>query len=152
MDMTLGERFVRCLTGQPIDRVPYGVGIGWCPWGVVTERWKKDIGRPDLDLAREFGFDASCACPSVRAGIFPAFDWTLVRDEGELIVFRDEKGITMRGRKDGGSMPEFLDYPVKTRADWTSARLPEANRMSIAKWSAPRRWFGMGTIFRASIT
>ncbi len=125
--MTPGERFIRCLTGQPIDRIPYGVGIGWCPWGETLERWKKETGRHDLDPARELGFDGSCACPALHAGIFPAYKWTLLRDEGELIVYRDEKGITMRGRKDGGSMPEFLDYPVKSRADWEQLKNERLN-------------------------
>ena len=33
--LTCGERAVRCLLGEPTDRVPYGVGIGWGPWGVT---------------------------------------------------------------------------------------------------------------------
>ena len=127
MPMPPGERFIRCITGRPVDRIPYGVGIGWSPWGETMARWKAESGRQDLDLVREFGFDASCALPAMHAGIFPAFEWTLIRDEGDLIVFRNENGITMRGRKDGGSMPEFLDYPVKTCADWERLKAERLN-------------------------
>ncbi|MBU4198781.1 MAG: hypothetical protein KKG09_10700 [Verrucomicrobia bacterium] len=136
--MKPGERFIRCLTGLPIDRVPYGVGIGWAPWGETLARWKTESGRQDLDPIREFGFDASCAHPSVHAGIFPAYERVLVRDEGELIVYRDERGITMRGRKDGGSMPEFLDYPVKTRADWERLKAERLN--SDVPGRIPQDW------------
>ncbi len=127
MNLTAGERFVRCLTGQPIDRVPYGVGIGWRPWGETLARWRAETGRPDLDVAREFGFDAACAQPEMQAGIFPPFGREVLRDEGELIVARNERGITLRERKDGGSMPEFLDYPVKTRADWERLKAERLN-------------------------
>lgn len=126
--MTPGERFIRCLTGQPVDRIPFGVGLGWVPWGGETmKRWRIESGRPALDLGREFGFDASCAYPVINPGIFPAFDRVQIRDEGDLVVFRDEKGITMRGRKDGGSMPEFLEYPVKTREDWERLKAERLN-------------------------
>ena len=36
--------------------------------------------------------------------------------------WRDHRGITQRGRKDGGSIPEYLDYPVKTPEDWQRIR------------------------------
>ena len=32
-----GERVVRCLIGEPVDRVPFGVGIGWWPWGEAMD-------------------------------------------------------------------------------------------------------------------
>ena len=38
-DLTAGERVMRCLLGQPVDRVPYGVGLGWQPWDVTIMRW-----------------------------------------------------------------------------------------------------------------
>ena len=125
--MTPGERFVRCLSGRSVDRTPYGVGIGWLPWGETMERWKRESGRPDLDLEREFNFDLSCAIPVFQSGIFPAFERQVITEEGDLVVYRDEKGITARGRKDGGSMPEFLDYPVKTRADWERLKAERFN-------------------------
>ena len=146
--MTSGERFIRCLTGQPVDRVPYGVGLGWCPWSETLARWKKETGRQDLDPAREFGFDSSCAGPALHAGIFPGYEWTLLRDEGELAVYRDEKGITMRGRKDGGSMPEFLDYPVKTRADWEKLKAERFNPETPER--IPQDWAAFRDKIRAS--
>lgn len=146
--MTPGERYIHCLTGRPVDRLPYGVGIGWCPWGETLARWRTESGRPDLDPAREFGFDASCVLPSCAAGIFPAYEWTALRDEGELVVYRDEKGITMRGRKDGGSMPEFLDYPVKSRADWERLKAERLNPETPGR--LPQDWPAFRERIRAS--
>ena len=47
--LTPGERVIRCLTGEPVDRVPYGVGLGWIPWGETLERWKRESGIADLN-------------------------------------------------------------------------------------------------------
>ena len=118
MELTCGERAVRCLLGEPTDRAPYGVGIGWFPWGQTLERWHAESGDPELDIARTFGFDVSFALPSLSSGISPAFEPKILEENENFIIHRDERGITMRNRRDCGSMPEFLDYPVKTPDDW----------------------------------
>ncbi len=116
--MKCGERIVRCLTGGDIDRVPFGVGIGWCPWGETLENWKKEADDKTLDPGKIIGFEHSFAVPLLESGPFPHYENKTIADEGETIVTVDWRGITMRNRKDGGSMPEFLDYPVKTPDDW----------------------------------
>jgi uroporphyrinogen decarboxylase len=113
-----GERVVRCLTGQPVDRVPFGVGLGWYPWGETVERWKREAGRPDLDVPKFFEYDLSFALPVIESGFWPAFEPVVLSETADDIVSRDSRGITLRNRRDGGSMPEFLDYPIKCRADW----------------------------------
>jgi uroporphyrinogen decarboxylase len=123
-----GERLVRCLTGGDSDRVPFGVGLGWWPWGEAHANWKRASGQPDLDFARELGYDAGFVLPAAELGIFPGFEYRVLEETAERVVFRDHRGITMRNRKDGGSMPEFLDYPVKTPADWERVK---AERLRI---------------------
>ncbi len=113
-----GERVVRCLLGEPIDRVPYGVGLGWKPWDSTLERWRIESGKDDLDPARELGFDLSFAAPAVHLGIYPPFEYQVLEEDAGYIVYRDERGITRRDRRDKGSIPEWLDYPVKTEDDW----------------------------------
>lgn len=36
-----GERAVRCLLGEEIDRLPFGVGLGWLSWGDALEGWRR---------------------------------------------------------------------------------------------------------------
>ncbi len=120
--MRPGERVVRCLLGEPTDRVPYGVGIGWAPWGETLERWRAETARPDLDPAREFGFDASFAAPEICPGIFPPFTPEILDQDDRFIVHRDERGIVRRDRRDGHSMPEFLRHPVETASDWETLK------------------------------
>ncbi len=126
---------MRCLTGGDIDRIPFGVGIGWWPWGEAHDNWKRDSGQPDLDFAHELGYDAGFASPAVELGIFPGFEHQVLEETAGMVVFRDSKGVTMRNRKDGGSMPEFLDYPVKTPADWEKLK---AERLRLGDPSRSR--------------
>lgn len=91
-----GERLVRCLIGEEVDRIPFGVGIGWAPWGQTVERWRTESGRADLDPCQELGFDASFACPAIEPGVFPYFEPTVLEETLEFVVSRNERGISMR--------------------------------------------------------
>ncbi|MFZ2656266.1 MAG: uroporphyrinogen decarboxylase family protein [Victivallales bacterium] len=115
--MKCGERIVRCLTGGEIDRVPFGVGLGWNPWGIY-ESWKRDSGKGELDIAEELKKDKSFALPALESGLFPSFEEMKIKETDELVILKDRQGITKCCRKDAASMPEFLDYPVKTPDDW----------------------------------
>jgi hypothetical protein len=141
--LTCGERVVRCLTGQPIDRVPFGVNLGWYPWGETQARWCRESGQPNLDVGGTFGFEPSFACPALECGPFPHFEETVLSETAEHIVSRDWRGITVRNRRDFGSMPEFLDYPVKSPSDWERLkaerlRLDDADRRVTQDWQAFR--------------
>lgn len=113
-----GERIVRCYLGEDIDHVPFGPSIGWHPWGETLERWKRESGKPDLDYGAEIGLEAGFALPNLICGIYPGFESAIIEETDTLITWRDERGVTQRGRKDGGSIPEYLEYPVKTPEDW----------------------------------
>jgi uroporphyrinogen decarboxylase len=140
--LNCGERIVRCLLGQSVDRVPFGVGLGWYPWGETLDRWRRESQNPELSLQQELDFDLSFAIPSLEAGIFPQFERQILEETAEFIVQRDGRGIVMRNRRDGGSMPEFLDYPVKTPADWAklkNERLQFAPQRVNQDWPAFRQ-------------
>jgi len=122
-EMTCGERVTRCIIGEKIDRVPFGVGLGWFTWKATLERWQKETGNPELDVAKELGFDCSWEGPNyIKYGYYPEFEEIVLEETPEFVVSRDRYGVKLRNRRDKGSMPEFLDYPVKTRADWERIR------------------------------
>ena len=116
--LTVGERLVRCTLGESVDRVPFGCGLGWKPWGETMTRWRKESGNDKLKLSQEFGFDPDFALPKLQSGAFPRFEELVIEKNDEFVIGRDWRGITMRNRRDGSSMPEFLDYPVKNPDDW----------------------------------
>jgi uroporphyrinogen decarboxylase len=141
--MTPGERLVACLTGKPVDRISFGISFGWAPWGATLERWRAETGKPDLDVGREIGADPGFANPGVPSGLFPAFEVKVLEENERFVVSRDSRGITMRNRRDGASIPEFMDYPVKTRADWDRLkadrlRLDDPARFKAVDWEAFR--------------
>lgn len=117
-ELTAGERTVHCLLGKPIDRVPFGVGLGWYPWGDALPHWRADSGICDLVPETYFGYDASFALPELECGIWPPLPTQVISEDSEFVIVRDGRGITSRGRRDGLSMPEWLDYPIKTPDDW----------------------------------
>jgi uroporphyrinogen decarboxylase len=138
-----GERLVRCLTGQSVDRVPFGITFCWAPWGATLERWRQETGNPKLDVAREIGADAGFVNPRLQLGLFPAFEVQVLEETERFVVSRDARGITMRNRRDGASIPEFIDYPVKTRADWDRIkderlRIDDPRRAAAEDWPAFR--------------
>ncbi|MCL4505941.1 MAG: hypothetical protein M1140_07965 [Chloroflexi bacterium] len=117
-ELPCGERVVRCLTGQPVDRVPYGVGLGWDPWGETLDLWRRETCDIYLNPRERLEFDRSFAHPDIHLGIYPEFDAVVIEQNEDFVIHRDGRGITMRDRRDSGSMPEWLDYPVKTDDDW----------------------------------
>jgi len=141
--LTCGERTVRCLLGQPIDHTPFGTSWGgWAPWDAALARWRAESGDPDLDLQQYFGFEADFAVPEANCWMQPCFEYQVLEETEEHIVIRDGSGITQRGRRNGMSMPQFLDYPVKTRADWERIKeerlQPEDPSRITEEWSAFR--------------
>jgi uroporphyrinogen decarboxylase len=135
-----GERLVRSLSGGDIDHVSFGTNLGYWPWGETMERWRRETGRSDLDLAREFDYEAGFAAPAVEYGVWPHFEERTLESTAEHVVTRDWRGITMRNRHDRSSMPEFLDYPVKDANDWEQIkterlRLEDADRRVTQDWA-----------------
>lgn len=118
LKLPCGERFIRTLLGQEVDRLPYGAAMGWRPWDETIVRWRAETCDHNLNPAMSFGFDASFAMPAVEMGIFPHFEKVIIAQDDETVTYKDERGVTKRDRLDKCSIPEFLDYPVKTPSDW----------------------------------
>jgi len=118
--------------------VPYGVGLGWSPWGETLERWRAETGRPELDPARELDFDASFATPELYAGIYPPFTPEVLDEDERFIVHRDERGIVMRDRRDGHSMPEFIRHPVETADEWETLKATRLDPSTPGR--VPQNW------------
>jgi uroporphyrinogen-III decarboxylase len=144
-NLPAGERVIRCFLGEPIDHVPFGVGIGWATWWETLENWKKASGNPNLNIGQEIGADNDAAHVAVKYGIFPYFEPQVLEQNDSYTVVRNESGITYRTRAGCITMPEYLDYPVKTYDDWVKLR---EERL---QFSAPGRMDFDWEAFRATI-
>jgi uroporphyrinogen decarboxylase len=99
-----------------VDRIPFT--MQWGPWDETHRRWKQQGMRNDGDWHTMFDFDSGGIGTGVDFGICPPFEREQVDEDDEHITFRDEHGVLQRMRKDGTSMSEWLDYPVKDRRTW----------------------------------
>lgn len=111
-----GERLVRCLTFQEVDRPPYYQPF--LGWDLTHEQWQREAGVRRLNLMAYFNLDYGFETVPVPLGMFPPFERMLIEEKGESYIERDERGILMRQRRDKGSIPGFLEHPVKGWEEW----------------------------------
>jgi uroporphyrinogen decarboxylase len=65
-----------------------------------------------------FDADKTPQIVPVNLGPCPRFERKVLQEDDVYEVFIDSWGIKRRNYKDGSSMAQFLEYPVKTRRDW----------------------------------
>jgi len=116
--LTNRERIIKTLLCEPTDKPPFVWWLGWAPWGDTTRRWKEESGIQDFDMARYFGISDGWQEAPMDMGAWPHFGYEEISRDEEHVVSIDWRGIKMRNRIDGHSMPEFLDYPIKSKEDW----------------------------------
>ncbi len=135
--MTSRDRILNTLLGEPTDRPPYVSVFG--PWASTLERWHAEGLPKNQPWAAEFGFDAGWLTAPVNLGWSPEWEDEILRDEGDYVVHRDpRRGIIVRDRKDRGSMPEWLEYPIQTRDDWERFKHERFNPDDPARF--PDNW------------
>ncbi len=148
------ERFVACMLGEPVDRPPYW--LCWGPWSTTWARWEREGKPADVTDHRSiFDPDEPPACVPVNCGPCPPFERTVLEEDDDYVVFIDRWGIKRRDYKGGMSMSEFLEFPVKTRADWETFKEERLDpddperfaadwRERCAQWTAAGRPIQLG--------
>ncbi|MGD8238031.1 MAG: uroporphyrinogen decarboxylase family protein [Armatimonadota bacterium] len=121
--MTTRERFLKCMSFEPVDRPPnFEMGA----WGQTRERWIGE-GMP-AEIADEitfhgmpfFGVERRGFC-QVNYGMKPPFEQEVLEEDDRHIVLRDAGGIVRRALKEGTvrgtrpSMDQYLSFPVTDR-------------------------------------
>lgn len=115
--MTNRERIINTLMFKEVDRPPFFFAFG--PWTETEERWRKEGLEPGKSWDEGFGFDPGIlSLETVNLGYYPPFEEKILEDKGDSVIRIDYRGIILEDRKDGGSIPKFIDYPVKTVSDW----------------------------------
>ena len=108
------ERFVATMHYEPVDRP---VLWEWGAWRETVRRWQREGGfdgpppeYQECDQREDAG---------VNFGLVPPFERKVIEDDGRILTYINEKGQLLRDLHGAElSMPEFIDYPVKNRADW----------------------------------
>jgi uroporphyrinogen decarboxylase len=100
------------------DRLPFYQFIGY--WGETINRWYGEGLPTGMTVNDYFGFD-KIESASIDLGPIPS-SITKIISEGErykttMTELGDLRWIAKR-RKDGASMPQFIEFGVKSRKDW----------------------------------
>jgi uroporphyrinogen decarboxylase len=140
--MNTRERFNAVMNFEPIDRTLLWE-FGY--WGGAIRRWYAEglprrIGMPDTvghaegvsgglsgqtpgrwldrDVEAAMGFDPPIIRIPINNYLQPAYEPEILEDHGDWQLWRDERGVVKRDRKDRASLPDFVSWPVTDMADW----------------------------------
>jgi uroporphyrinogen decarboxylase len=113
--MTDRERFLAVMNYQPVDRPPLHL-VG--PWPDTLERWYGEGLARDTDLNEYFGVKPlRLNNISGETGVWPHFEARVISEDEEFTISTDQWGHTTRQFRNHTSMPEWLEYAVKTPGD-----------------------------------
>ncbi|MCM8768665.1 MAG: hypothetical protein NC911_03150 [Candidatus Omnitrophica bacterium] len=109
------ERFIRTLKFLPCDHPPiYPEPV----WLTTLQTWRKQGLPENVTVAEYFGLEPlNFIYAGPQTGIFPPFQEQVIKEVDGWIIKIDRYGRTIRDYKHQTTMPEWLDFPVKTPAD-----------------------------------
>ncbi|MGI6207405.1 MAG: uroporphyrinogen decarboxylase family protein [Anaerolineae bacterium] len=113
------ERFVRTMHYQDVDRIPFW-DFGF--WTETLDAWYEQGLPRDVWLNTYFGMDRQHEHFPINLGMIPKFDEQVIEDRGISEIVIDSQGVKLERRKDGSSIPHFLEFPVKDRASWEQVK------------------------------
>lgn len=85
----------------------------------------------EYDISSYFNFDSGMAMMPYSYFYHPAFEEKVIYEDKKYIEKINSKGIRTRELKDGSSMPMWLEFPVKTKADWEEIKKDRLSLDSI---------------------
>jgi hypothetical protein len=126
--MTSSERFYRCLHFLPVDHV---VDMEFGYWDEIHELWQKEGLPPGLDthekLELYFGLERRYR-PPINVLIQPEFEIEEVAVRDGYRYYYDNDHVLCRVPVGSlTTMPEHLEYPLKSRDDWENIFKPKLN-------------------------
>jgi hypothetical protein len=123
--MTLRERFRRTMAFQSVDRLP-NWEFGY--WAETLNNWHAQGLPPEVtdeaSAYRWFGIEPWGAFAPVNVmGLVPGFPYTVVSEDADYTTYRDGDGALARINRHGDkSIPHYLEFAIKGRADWERFR------------------------------
>ena len=143
--MNQRKRFRKFMEIEKLDRLPF-MDFGY--WDLTIKIWHSQ-GLPkvvqssdDLEdylfLDRNC-FDATVDVPKVTSDgdLFPVFDEEILEENNEYITKINKYGVKVKEKKDGSSVPHFLEYPVKSFEDFEKIK-PRLNGKTKGRY--PDDW------------
>ena len=118
--MTPRKRFLACMHFEPVDHVPLWESE---PWPSTLRRWQREALGPDGQPPQFDECDPATTC-GVDLWMWPRYEKRVIAEDERTITQVTDRGVVTRTLKapDAESMPEHVEYPVKTRADWEALK------------------------------
>ncbi len=147
--MTSKERIALALQHKEADRI----AIHDSPWGTTIERWRREGLPEEVSPAEYFGYELA----STGANLSMRMPTDVIEETEEYRITGGMDGQVIKNWKHATSTPEYIDFMVKTRADWEehkfrlewdSSRIDvEASRQAQAEAEAQGKWFSFNGAF-----
>ncbi|HOX05386.1 MAG TPA: uroporphyrinogen decarboxylase family protein [Planctomycetota bacterium] len=121
--MTSRERFLRCMHFQSVDRIPHWE-FGY--WDETIRRFQAE-GLPakyndNWSVEEYFGCEHPTYVP-LKLGTINTRKQVVVEERGNTKIVRDGLGTLQEVISQGaGTIPHYLEFPVKDRASWQAFR------------------------------
>lgn len=143
--MTSRERFLATMYYEERDRCPWGE-MGF--WPETLDRWHREGWPEDVYLNAFFGFDRVREHVGVSFDFIPAFKSEVLEEDETHRIVRRSTGIVVKEFKGelSNRMPQWLDFPLKTRRDWEETIKPRLDPRSPLRY--PEFWDEQVRIFR----
>jgi hypothetical protein len=95
-------------------------------------------GVDDSDVQEYFGLDARCRAVNINWEMHPYFKEEVLEETDHYSVYRDKRGIIRKELKPRQGMSQFIEHPVKSRAQWE--RLKADRYHPILEQRVPPDW------------
>ena len=133
---------------EPVDHVTLHE---WGPWPSALRRWQRE-GLGQGNSAPQYAEADERTLCGIDLWMLPRFAERVIAEDETTITKVIDRGIVQRELKspDEMSIPEHLEYPVKTRADWdamkkrfdpgSAGRLPADWDVRCERWRRDKPW------------
>jgi len=148
------ERFKKVMAFEKVDHPPLLLDG---PWGDTWARWYREGYPKGVSLDEYFKVPPTIEFEnaSPNTGLYPGFPEKVVSENENEIITIDSYGRTLRDFKNSTSIPEWLEFPVKSPKDLEiiikerfdpgllRERWPKDWEVKKKRWLNPQRDFGL---------
>ena len=133
------EHFRRLCLHNPSVPPPRWESLGF--WPQTVQRWRKEGLPQGVTPETFFGMHPRQYLPGssgfTSLPFYPPFEKEILAEDSNTVTYRNGNGIVLRELKENSelSMPQWLEFPVRTRADWESVK----TRLDISTRPLPSR-------------